>query len=112
MHHAAYNNYQYIVRYLVQRNPDSLNTVTQDNNTCTPLFLAIQSGALDTVTQLLRLGASIDPIVNEKFTLVQWAAINCHINILKYFIELKRADIPVWQTLTDMLLSADVQEVE
>ncbi|KAI6652094.1 Ankyrin and armadillo repeat-containing protein-like [Oopsacas minuta] len=112
LHYAAYNNYQYIVRYLVQRNPDSLNTVTQDSNECTPLLLAIQAGALDTVTQLLRLGASIDPIVGEKYTLVQWTAMNCHINILKYFIELKRGDIPVWQALTDMLKSADIQEIE
>ena len=111
LHYAAYNNYQYVARYLVLRNPDSLNSVTRDSEECSPLLLAIQAGALCTVKQLLRLGASIELVVRGRYTLVQWTAINCHINVLKYFIELKRGDIPVWQTLTQMLKSDAIQEV-
>ena len=111
LHYAAYNNYQYIVRYLVVRNPDSLNSITTDTEECTPLLLAIQAGALDTVKQLLRLEASVELLVRDRYTLVQWTAVNCHINILKYFIELRRGDIPVWQTLTEMLRSDAIEEV-
>ena len=105
IHHAAFHNYHTIVTHLCTIERKCINLNTEDNKNSSPLLLATRNGGYDTVQSLIELGANITARNSSGQGIVQLAALYHHINILKYLVNLARDDLPVFEQLSEMLMS-------
>ena len=107
LHHAAFNNYQLMIKHLLYSKPSKIDEKTSGKLEATPLLLSAQNGCLDTFKCLVELGANIDVSTKAGCTAVHLAALGYHIAIMKYLIDLDSKALNVWKVLSDMLKSAE-----
>ncbi|KAK3702153.1 hypothetical protein QZH41_008212 [Actinostola sp. cb2023] len=109
IHHAAHNGYHKSVSRFVKSKEDQLELETHDDQQSTPFLLSCTSGALETVQLLVELGASLTATNRASQGPVIIAALNGHIHILEYFLELSNDKISVWK---DLIKSLSVQDAD
>ena len=72
----------------------------------TPLLLAASAGALSSVKTLINLGAYVLRKDEQKNNVIHLAALRFHTNVLEFFIEWDRPEVPVWKLLVGEMLDA------
>lgn len=103
IHHAAYHNYHVIIKHFVNLDKTYANMVTSGSEETTPLLLAAQNGGLDSIKLLLRFGADLSFTDSHGHNIVYIGANKSHNNILQYLVELNSPQLPLWETLVEML---------
>jgi ankyrin repeat protein len=109
IHHAAFNGYHKSVSRFVKSKDDQLELETQDGQQSTPFLLSCTSGVLETVQLLVELEANLKATNRNSQGAVLIAAINGHVNILEYFLELSHESLPVWK---DLIKGLSLQDIE
>lgn len=109
IHHAAFNGYHKSVSRFVKSKEDQLELETEDGQQSTPFLLSCTSGALETVQLLVDLGANLSATNRSSQGAVLLAALNGHIHVLEYFLELNHPKISVWK---DLIKGLSTQNVE
>ncbi|XP_070566344.1 ankyrin and armadillo repeat-containing protein-like isoform X3 [Ptychodera flava] len=112
IHHAAFFDHEPIVRHFCRKWIDQIELETMNQVRQTPLLLAASSGALDSVKTLIDLGANIKKRDLEGNNMIHLAAMRFHTNVLEYYIEWNHKDVPVWNTLVEMMTSNDLQKID
>ena len=112
IHHAAYNGYHKSVARFVKGREDQLELVTGDGKQSTPLLLSCTSGNIDTVQVLIELGADLKATDRQMHGPVELAAMNNHITLLEFFLELNCPELKVWKCLVDSLSGNGGQDLE
>ncbi len=112
LHHAAFNNHQLLVKYLLYSDLSKINEKTTEKLEATPLLLAAQNGCLDTFEYLVELDSCIDVSTKNGCTVVHLAAFGYHIDILKYLINLGSNALNVWEVLSNMLKAPETTYAE
>uniref|UniRef100_A0A8C3T4I8 Ankyrin and armadillo repeat containing n=1 Tax=Chelydra serpentina TaxID=8475 RepID=A0A8C3T4I8_CHESE len=107
IHFAAFYDNISCITVLYRKDPDLLEAETTAEYHSTPLLLAATSGALDTLQYLFSLGASWKKTDSEGNNIINLAVLYFHTEILKHLIQLDNPDLPVWNTLVEMLQSDD-----
>lgn len=108
IHHAAFNGYYKSVSRFVKSKEDQLELETKDGQESTPFLLSCTSGALETVQLLVDLGANLSVSNRSSQGPVLLAALNGHVHILEYFLELNSEKISVWKDLIKGLSTQNV----
>ena len=103
VHLSASLNYHRVVVHLCSVEEQCVDLKTEDRAASTPLLLAAKNGGFDTVQSLVELGADLAARDSSGRGIVTLAALHHHTNILRYLINLARADTPVFQQLSEML---------
>uniref|UniRef100_T1J8F1 Uncharacterized protein n=1 Tax=Strigamia maritima TaxID=126957 RepID=T1J8F1_STRMM len=106
IHHAAWSNQLHVARLLVMKY-NQLELETDNQLRSTPLLLAAQRGAVDTMVCLLDMGAKRGKTDAIGRNCIVLAALEYRHHILDFFIERKFKDMLAWTTLYDMLLSEE-----
>uniref|UniRef100_A0A8C4Y7P8 Ankyrin and armadillo repeat containing n=1 Tax=Gopherus evgoodei TaxID=1825980 RepID=A0A8C4Y7P8_9SAUR len=86
-----------------------------DNISLTRVFITVTiatSGALDTLQYLFSLGANWKKTDSEGNNIIHLAVLYFHTEILKHLIQLDNPDLPVWNTLVEMLQCEDSMRPE
>ncbi|XP_072169198.1 ankyrin and armadillo repeat-containing protein-like [Diadema setosum] len=112
IHHAAHHGYIKSIEKFVGASEDQLEFPTNDERLMTPLLLAVESGKLDTVECLVRLGADLRYQNHENQGPVEIAALKQYIDILHFFIKHDHKDLPVWPKMVKLLSSHSDDEAE
>ncbi|XP_074858067.1 ankyrin and armadillo repeat-containing protein [Carettochelys insculpta] len=112
IHFAAFYDNISCITVLCRKDPDLLEAETTAEYHSTPLLLAATSGALDTLQYLFSLGASWKKSDSEGNNIINLAVLYFHTEILKHLIELDNPDLPVWNTLVEMLQCEDSTRTE
>uniref|UniRef100_A0A674IDF7 Ankyrin and armadillo repeat containing n=1 Tax=Terrapene triunguis TaxID=2587831 RepID=A0A674IDF7_9SAUR len=107
IHFAAFYDNISCITVLYRKDPDLLEAETTAEYHSTPLLLAATSGALDTLQYLFSLGASWKKTDSEGNNIIHLAVLYFHTEILKHLIQLDNPDLPVWNTLVEMLQCED-----
>ena len=105
VHYAAFHNYQAIVMHVCTVERKCINLKTSDRAATSPLLLAARNGGYDTVHCLVELGADITATDSSNRGIIQLAALNHHVNILKYLVSLNHKDACVFEQLSAMLVT-------
>ncbi|XP_025035644.2 ankyrin and armadillo repeat-containing protein isoform X3 [Pelodiscus sinensis] len=112
IHFAAFYDNISCIKVLCRKDPDLLETETTAKYHSTPLLLAATSGALDTLQYLFSLGANWKKTDSEGNNIIHLAVLYFHTEILKHLIVLDNPDLPVWNTLVEMLQCEDPSRTE
>ncbi|EMP26250.1 Ankyrin and armadillo repeat-containing protein [Chelonia mydas] len=112
IHFAAFYDNISCITVLYRKDPDLLEAETTAEYHSTPLLLAATSGALDTLQYLFSLGASWKKTDSEGNNIIHLAVLYFHTEILKHLIQLDNPDLPVWNTLVEMLQCEDATRPE
>uniref|UniRef100_A0A8C3I6V2 Ankyrin and armadillo repeat containing n=1 Tax=Chrysemys picta bellii TaxID=8478 RepID=A0A8C3I6V2_CHRPI len=107
IHFAAFYDNISCITVLYRKDPDLLEAETTAEYHSTPLLLAATSGALDTLQYLFSLGANWKKTDSEGNNIIHLAVLYFHTEILKHLIQLDNPDLPVWNTLVEMLQCED-----
>nr|BAC26765.1 unnamed protein product [Mus musculus] len=103
IHFAAFYDNICILIALCRKDPSLLEAEATAENQCTPLLLAATSGALDTIQYLFSLGANWRKTDTKGNNIIHLSVLAFHTEVLKYIIELNIPELPVWETLVEML---------
>ncbi|KAM5279578.1 ankyrin and armadillo repeat-containing protein [Ctenodactylus gundi] len=103
IHYAAFYDNICIVIALCRKDPSLLEAEATAENQCTPLLLAVTSGALDTIQYLFSLGANWRKTDVKGNNIIHLSVLTFHTEVLKHLIELNIPELPVWKTLVEML---------
>uniref|UniRef100_A0A8C4Y7U7 Ankyrin and armadillo repeat containing n=1 Tax=Gopherus evgoodei TaxID=1825980 RepID=A0A8C4Y7U7_9SAUR len=112
IHFAAFYDNISCITVLYRKDPDLLEAETTAEYHSTPLLLAATSGALDTLQYLFSLGANWKKTDSEGNNIIHLAVLYFHTEILKHLIQLDNPDLPVWNTLVEMLQCEDSMRPE
>ncbi|XP_067405132.1 ankyrin and armadillo repeat-containing protein isoform X4 [Emydura macquarii macquarii] len=112
IHFAAFYDNISCITVLCRKDPDLLETETTAEYHSTPLLLAATSGALETLQYLFYLGANWKKTDSEGNNIIHLAVLYFHTEILKHLIQLDNPDLPVWNTLVEMLQCEDSTRTE
>ncbi|XP_041454687.1 ankyrin and armadillo repeat-containing protein-like isoform X2 [Lytechinus variegatus] len=112
IHHAAYHGYIKSIEKFVGASEDQLEFPTNDDKLMTPILLAVDSGKLDTVECLVKLGSDLRYQNTQNQGPVEIAALKQYIDILEYFIKFDHKDLPVWPKLMKFMGSDMDDEAE
>uniref|UniRef100_A0A8C0IPX1 Ankyrin and armadillo repeat containing n=1 Tax=Chelonoidis abingdonii TaxID=106734 RepID=A0A8C0IPX1_CHEAB len=112
IHFAAFYDNISCITVLYRKDPDLLEAKTTAEYHSTPLLLAATSGALDTLQYLFSLGANWKKTDSEGNNIIHLAVLYFHTEILKHLIQLDNPDLPVWNTLVEMLQCEDSMRPE
>ncbi|CAM5147572.1 unnamed protein product [Eretmochelys imbricata] len=112
IHFAAFYDNISCITVLYRKDPDLLEAETPAEYHSTPLLLAATSGALDTLQYLFSLGASWKKTDSEGNNIIHLAVLYFHTEILNHLIQLDNPDLPVWNTLVEMLQCEDTTRPE
>ncbi|XP_060033568.1 ankyrin and armadillo repeat-containing protein isoform X2 [Erinaceus europaeus] len=103
IHFAAFYDNICIIIVLCRKDPSLLEVEATAENQCTPLLLAATSGAMDTIQYLFSLGANWRKTDNKGNNIIHLSVLSFHTEVLKHIIELNLPELPVWETLVEML---------
>ena len=103
IHLAAFHNFQSVVFHFATVDASCIEMETGDKEKATPLLLAAQNGGFDTVKCLIRLGANLKATDSSNKNIAHIAALQYHINILKYLVQLNHPELQVCQVVLTML---------
>uniref|UniRef100_A0A8C8RZJ2 Ankyrin and armadillo repeat containing n=1 Tax=Pelusios castaneus TaxID=367368 RepID=A0A8C8RZJ2_9SAUR len=107
IHFAAFYDNISCITVLCRKDPDLLEAETTAEYHSTPLLLAATSGALETLQYLFFLGANWKKTDSEGNNIIHLAVLYFHTEVLKHLIHLDNPDLPVWNTLVEMLQYED-----
>ena len=111
IHYAIFNGYTDSAKIILKSVPDLLELRTADKLRSTPLILATMTGQLETVKHLVELGANLSVLNAHCHGVVELCCVKSYTWILRYFISLKRPELPVWRYLVEFLKSDDEVDV-
>eukprot|EP00057_Strongylocentrotus_purpuratus_P001221 XP_001196796.1 PREDICTED: ankyrin and armadillo repeat-containing protein isoform X1 [Strongylocentrotus purpuratus] len=112
IHHAAYHGYIKSIEKFVGASEDQLEFPTNDDKLMTPILLAVDSGKLDTVECLVKLGSDLRYQNTQNQGPVEIAALKQYIDILEFFIKHDHKELPVWPKLMKFMGSDMDEEAE
>ncbi|XP_071957415.1 ankyrin and armadillo repeat-containing protein-like isoform X2 [Antedon mediterranea] len=105
IHHAAMHGFIKSIERFVAASEDQLEFPTNCSRQLTPILVAVDSGKLETVECLVRLGSDLRYSNQHNTGVVELACMKSYMDILEYFIALNHKDLPVWTRLMKFLLS-------